>query len=195
LLECGFANDEELMQIRAEAEAKRAAERATKSAWDLLDIDWDEFHPQAREVLDDPFFWDCVDDLAPHGNDTGADLLEDYRRWQKRNPSGSLLKFLAVLMKRWDIEPIDWNIVDEEQTNALAAGKPINLQVCNEAIIGLAFAAIKVKGQCPKAVVDLALKALERESFEFVDSHLEEKLRKERHAEIAKMRAKLLRAV
>jgi hypothetical protein len=35
-------------------------------------------------VLDDPFFWQEADDFAPHGNDTGADLLADYRPWRRR---------------------------------------------------------------------------------------------------------------
>ena len=63
---------EEWEAISRKATRKRQAIQATKSTWELLDIDWSHYHPRARQVLDDPFFWECASDLAPNGNDTGG---------------------------------------------------------------------------------------------------------------------------
>ena len=193
LLSQGFASEEEIQCIRARAKEKRLAERATKNPWELLDIDWSKFHPKAREILDDTFFWECADDFAPHGNDTGADLLAAYQKWAKRNSDVSPLVLLNRLFTGWGIVPIDWNLTDEEEARKLMETKGIEVSVSNEAIIALAFAVLKVKGECPQEVSDMALKALQRDSFAFMEDGMEEENQKLHCEAIAKMRAKLER--
>jgi hypothetical protein len=106
-------------QLCKEAQAMRQALYTSKSPWELLDIDWSQFHPKARQVLDDPFFWEQGDDLSPNGNDTGADLLEDFRRWNKHHKNQPPVTFLAELFTAWDIMPIDWRITDLETVRKL----------------------------------------------------------------------------
>jgi hypothetical protein len=64
------------------------AQAALRSPWERLGIDWSRYHASARELLDDPFYWDSADEYAPHGNDTGADLLEAFREWRRRHRGG-----------------------------------------------------------------------------------------------------------
>ncbi len=182
---------EEWQRIRSEANEKRLAIRAKKSPWELLEIDWSKYHPQAREILDDPFFWECADDLAPHGNDTGADLLEDYRRWDKRNGKTSPILFFARLMMSWDIKPIDWSAVDEETMLRLKKVDPIAFGLCNEAAIALAFAVIKMRGTCPEDVIKMALSALVRTAISVKHSTLSPEIKASWDTAIAKMRCKL----
>src|SRR5262249_41806890 len=82
------ATAEELASFAAECQKRQAARYAAMTPWERLGMDWRDFHPDARKILDDPFFWECSNDFAPNGNDTGADLLADYRKWLRRNPSG-----------------------------------------------------------------------------------------------------------
>ncbi len=154
VLETKIDTEDEWEQIQEQARAIHQALLATKSPWELLEIDWDDFHPQSRELLDEPFYWECTDDYAPNGNDTGADLLEDFRQWNKKSPKTSPLKFLDRLMKRWGIEPIDWLATESEIVEKLNHDDPISLRVCNEAAIGLAFAVIKMRAKCPSEVAD-----------------------------------------
>ena len=182
---------EEWEQIRQQATAKRKARLATKDPWVLLEIDWDQYHPKAREVLDEPFFWETANDLAPNGNDTGADLLEDYRRWDKRNATASPLVFLDRLMKKWDIKPIDWSITDKEMVRKLEREEPIALSVCNEAAIGLAFAVLKMRATCPPDVVQRGLVALKRTAAAVKDSTLSNEVKASWEVALGKMRAKL----
>lgn len=55
------------------------------------DTDHDPFnepetaHPRARELMDEEFFWDCVDEEAPFGSDEGHDAYFEFRRWRERN--------------------------------------------------------------------------------------------------------------
>jgi uncharacterized protein YfeS len=161
----GFRSLKEAAAVSAQSKEKRLAEDATKSWWEVMEIDWHKFHPKARETLDDPFYWECGDDFAPHGNDTGADLLADYQKWIKRNPSTSPMVFLNRSFAGWGIVPIDWNITDESEVKNLVETKRMELAVSNEAIIALAFAVLKVNGECPAELSDLALKALQRDSY------------------------------
>jgi len=140
---------EELAAFSEESKKRQAPRYAAMSTWDRLGIDWRDFHPDARKILDDPVYWDCTNDFSPHGNDTGADLLEDYQQWLRRNPSGDPIAFYGYLMKRWGFpaEPSS----DIERT------------VADEAAVALAFAEFKLRADCRPAVADLARAAIRRQ--------------------------------
>ena len=157
----------------------------------IAEIDWSHYHPKAKEILDDPFFWDCADDLAPHGNDTGADLLDDYRRWDKRNRTRSPLDFLDRLLARWDIKPIPWSVTDKEAVRKLHRDDPIALSVCNESAIALAFAVLKMRAECAADVIQVALAGLARTAIVVKASRLSDANKVSLDDAIAKMKDKL----
>ena len=137
--------DEDALQVLgAELDAAAKARRDAMSPWEKLDIDWEDFHPEARAILDDPFFWTCTDDFSPHGNDTGADLLDSYRRWLKRHADAPV-RFLERLAEEWGYQAFD--SIDDD--------------VRHEAMVALAFADIKLRGACDPRARDLALKAID----------------------------------
>ena len=55
-------------------------------------------HPRARELMVEPFFWDCVDERAPFGSDEGSDAYYEWRSWREENPSGSLTECLRWIL-------------------------------------------------------------------------------------------------
>jgi len=135
--------DSGLMEIKQQIDARKAAEKAAMSPWERLGIDWRDFHPDARRILDDPFFWEQANDFAPHGNDTGADLLADYRRWIKRHPNGDSTEFYRKLVRGWGLPATDDEVLDE-------------------AAIALAFAEVKLRGKCEPSVVEIASRAVQK---------------------------------
>ena len=153
-----------LQTLVAALDAAEKAKRDAMSAWEKLDIDWEDFHPRAREILNDPFFWDCADDFSPNGNDTGADLLDDYRGWVKKHKGGDSVRFLEDLAKRWGYP--DLGSMDDH--------------VRDEAAIALAFAEIKLRGMCDDRSRDLAREAICCQRARATDaadwSHREERL-------------------
>ncbi len=114
----------EWLQIREQASAIEIRAREAKSSWEQLGIDWDLYHPDARTILDDPFFWDSASDIAPHGNDTGADLLGviSEQGWNRGHRNVSPLRFLDAEMAAWQVVPIDWSVTDENAVSALDNG-------------------------------------------------------------------------
>jgi uncharacterized protein YfeS len=182
---------EEWESIRRQAKESRAALRETKSPWEKLGIDWTEFHPQARKILDDPFFWESANDLAPNGNDTGADLLADYKRWEKRPRTRSPMQFFDQLLKRWGFKPLDWSSTDEATVLKLKKQDPIALGLCNEAAIALAFAVLKMRAKCPPDIIRIALAGLARTTILVRQSSLSDDIKALWAEAIAKMKGKL----
>jgi uncharacterized protein YfeS len=141
------SSENALQELAAELEAAAKAKRDAMSPWEKLGIDWEDFHPRAREILDDPFFWDCANDFSPNGNDTGADLLEAYRDWLKQHKDGQPIQFLERLVRQWgypDIENMDDDVRDE-------------------AAVALAFADIKLRGLCDDEARALAITSIQRQ--------------------------------
>lgn len=138
------SSDESLKEY-ATALYSKPEESKKAESWDDLLIDWSNYHPQAREILDDLFYWDCVNEYAPHGNDEGADVLEHFQRWRKRNKTGDSKKFFQHLMREWGVSN---HPKDEPQ------------DTYEPSLIGLAFAHLKVDAACPSWVRDKALKVL-----------------------------------
>ncbi|MDO5609815.1 MAG: hypothetical protein Q4G62_03390 [Pseudomonadota bacterium] len=149
----------ELERFKVQMLQAAASARATQSPWEQLGVDWDEFHPDARSLLDDPFFWDGHDDYSPHGNDTGADVLSELREPGacRRSPA----TFLEWLFKRWDmhkdIERALHMPVDALDDEALLA-----LKVHDQAVVGLAFGYLKLRGAMPAGIAEQALQTFRR---------------------------------
>ncbi|WP_153505485.1 hypothetical protein [Cumulibacter manganitolerans] len=131
--------DEEVARLLDVTAAAQPSSSAT--GWDFVDVDWEEFHPRARELLDDPFFWDPADDVAPHGNDTGADLLEEMKERLGDSDAGS---FTETTLRGWGLpaEALDDDLVG-------LSG--------DEACIAAAFGEIKLRGRLSRRLAAEAL--------------------------------------
>ena len=105
--------------------------------------------PGLAARLADPFFVDPADEEAPHGNDTGADLLASYL----------------------DARPADgWSFLDQQaQEMGFASLRDLSssdLREHDAMVIAFVFAELMVRGQAPDDVVRLALDALARREAE-----------------------------
>jgi uncharacterized protein YfeS len=156
-------SEEALIALRDEHIFKKQ-EELSRLAWDQkLGIDWDKYHPKAREILNDPFFWSATNALSPHGNDTGADLLSAFSRWRQLDSGINSWVFLDELFKSWGMaaeirevrlkDPLEYSPEDQHY-----------LMVHNQAVIALAFAEIKLYGHCSRKTADEALKCLHRQA-------------------------------
>ena len=158
---------EELAAFAEKSKRRQAASYAAMSPWERLQMDWRDFHPDARKVLDDPFFWECSNDFAPNGNDTGADLLADYRKWLRRNPSDDPITFYRELIRKWGFPPEPSGDLDGT--------------VMDEAAVALAFAEFKLRANCRPSVAALARAAIQRQRKQAIEAanwpHQEERLK------------------
>ena len=129
--------------------------------WDArLGIEWTDFHPNAKILLNAPLFWDVVDDNSPHGNDTGADILEDFKRWRVKNKEVPPLRFLDRRLASWGFDAFSSSLRAEVPVLPAATIEPTR----DEAAIALAFALIKLEGKCDAATRQRAVEAIDRQS-------------------------------
>lgn len=160
---------EEYFELQRQADAAAAVTDASLDEWDRLEVDLRDFHPDARRILDSPYFWSRVDEFSPHGNDAGADLLASFQRWRKRNPRASSEPFFRRQRRAHGIESDPSTMTDLERKEYV------------DACLGLAFGHIKLDGACPERARRLALEAidLDRRGFEALEApwaHREERL-------------------
>lgn len=163
-----------LEELVSELRETEKAKRDVMSPWEKLGIDWQNFHANAREVLDDPFFWDCTDDFSPNGNDTGADLLEAYRDWLKGYKDGQPIRFLERLAKQWGYSSIE----------------SMDHDVRAEAAVALAFADLKLRATCNAETRKLAIEAIEQQRRQ-AEASTGWSSRQERLSALAKIERKL----
>ncbi len=81
----------------------------------------EQAHPQARELMKEDFFWDCVNELAPFGSDEGWDAYYEYRSWRSENPNTNLLDCMRwILQDKFDLyneKLLDDKIIKEHYEN------------------------------------------------------------------------------
>ena len=133
-----------------------------QSRFELAEEDWECFHPRARKQLQDPTFW-MSDLCGPHASEVGADVLREFTRWNFLHPRTSAVKFLQRLLDGWrtEVETLATKraVIKKHEAN------PDHLELCDQIAIGLAFAAIKIRGRCPESVASLADAAIKRRKF------------------------------
>lgn len=85
-------------------------------------------HPRARELMREPFFWDCADEAAPFGSDEGSDAYYEWRDWRQENSQSPLS------------ECFDWILGGKlvEYDDALASDSQVEIDMENpeEAFLG-----------------------------------------------------------
>jgi hypothetical protein len=124
-------------ELLARWKAFEEAEREQMSDWERLGFDWDDFHPDARSVVDDPRLWSQGHDFAPNGNDNGADLMSRFREDKSRSSRNGGKAFYQRMQR-------DWGFGADA-----AVGDSIEYQMRREVVLGLACAFLKLYASCP----------------------------------------------
>lgn len=150
---------EDIEAADAAGHAAAQARRGAMDPWALLDIDWNAFHPDARILLPDPFFWSGDDDFAPHGNDEGFDVLAQLRKSQRTERITEIT--FAALAQQFE-HPSEYEIAKTDD---------IDTTRYLEFMVAVAFGHIKLQGFCPKWLSDKALAAMKYE-IATLDAHI-----------------------
>jgi len=149
----------EFGKLQETLETERNRKLDSMDEWEKLGIDWIDFHPKAREILDSSFFWNCTDDFSPNGNDTGADVLSFYQDWRKKNRKKAGITFFNSLMKEWDVR-LPPNENDD-----------FSRETYEQSIVGLAFAQLKVDSVCDLDINGLALESIDNARNRITEQH------------------------
>ena len=125
----------------------------------------ENIHPNAARILTDEFYWDCVDDNSPFGNDTGADTLHFFHDWRVEHPETNAFVFLDELLAGWEVVNDHWDVVDSEQARELLKEDAFSLNTRDDAVIALAFGQFALEGRIEPEIKRRALLAMERQAL------------------------------
>ena len=140
----------ELEKIEQRVSARKKQEFNKLDDWEKLNINWDDYHPNARNAVNQPFLWSEVDEFSPNGNDTGADTLELFKEWNKRHKDVSALVFLENLLAGWEVD------LDSPYKSDYTS------RTYFQCVVGLAFASAKLRGKCEDKLKEIAIKAIDK---------------------------------
>jgi uncharacterized protein YfeS len=98
-----------------------------------------------------------------HGNDSGADLLANFEKWNRRYPNVPAYQMAQAQLRAWDIPAFDLELTDAQSVQSCFKLDWITLVTTDEAMIAAAFAAVKFRGCCDARTRHLALQAIRRE--------------------------------
>lgn len=129
-----WPSDDAMRQELTEAYGLDRARIDAMDPWAKIDLSGS--HVDARKILDQPSDWSAFDDLSPHGNDLGADILGGWSRLKAKS--------IPEIGKYFELD-----VISDDADASMA-----RIQV----MLALAFGHIKKHGDCPR---ELAMKTLE----------------------------------
>lgn len=139
---------------------------------ELWELSPETAHPNAAQILTDEFFWDCMDENSPFGNDTGADALKFFREWRAAHTRANPLEFLGKILREvFEVPDAHWNVVELDQVRALLNDSEYDLSVRDDTVIAVAFGQIVLEGRVETEIKRRALLALQRQSLPAVIEH------------------------
>lgn len=176
--------------VLAQRRESRHAAKVKADPWVAVDVDWDDFHPSARRILNDPWYWSCGDDWAPHGNDAGSDVLHDMMK-RRGSAWSAVHEALTTLTDHGST----WMNTDSAIARRIAEADPQMYTICEQTLIAVAFAELKLAGSCSDHFHKMALNALLRlsstEMIDFWSGHLNPEQQTEWQRRLAQMTQKL----
>lgn len=122
-------------------------------------------HPLAKEKLQDPFYWEIADDLAPIGNDTAADALSNF--WPWRDTAGFLptLWFVKEEFVHWGYsrEQLNQVLVGAWEDRTESSKYHLAANVFDALVVAIAYGQFMKEGCVDLELREEALKALDRQ--------------------------------
>lgn len=157
------------------ADASSLKRRCTQLAIPIVDVKTDdspepeplpEFHPRAKDILNNDVFWDATDEYTPVGNDTGADVLGLYRQWRVDNPALKRSRFFTDILSQWKLAPLD--VIPAVELAARLAQSHYEILTWDDTVIAWAVSQIACDGNLDAHTAELADIAIERQSHDVV---------------------------
>ena len=124
-------------------------------------------HPKAVALLDSDFYWDFVNEEAPLGNDTGAEVLIEYSKVFAEDPELDDFQFLQTCFQR----------ITEEKEKISEVTDDIKERFSQESadtVLGLCFASFLLKGEIHPQIKTISLQSVENRYAESPSDQLKD---------------------
>jgi uncharacterized protein YfeS len=124
-------------------------------------------HPAFVKILQEDFYYDCMDEFSPFGNDDGADTLFRLQDWYEEHGNlkdpESFLK--EVIEGALGMDTQHLRLTDKDQIIKIHGNEVFLFNTIDNVIIATAFGQYKIEGSLDASLRELAQIALERQKM------------------------------
>jgi uncharacterized protein YfeS len=160
---------------------------------EYFELEPENAHPKAQEILTEEFYFDPTEEAAPFGNDDGNDAFYGFLAWRKRNPDGKPFQFVQELVDRWGYTNDYYQETDPERIEALIDEEGYGFFPRDNALVAVCFGQLVLEGQIDPEMKELTLIALERQKQPAFMEEFRQEYHQRRQAIIDRMIADLKR--
>ncbi|QJX46154.1 MolR family transcriptional regulator [Hymenobacter taeanensis] len=126
-------------------------------------------HPNFTAVVKEEFYFDCVDDFSPFGNDDGADALLSLTEWyQETRGRNKIVNWLFRTIDEYGFSyQSKWasGLVSAEELQKLEKEDPSFIGCMDRTIIGVGFGQCKITGSINVELKQLVKTAIARQKM------------------------------
>jgi uncharacterized protein YfeS len=126
-------------------------------------------HPHFNELMQEDFYFDCVDELAPFGNDDGAATLSKLEDWyRKRKGKADIVEFMFNLIDGFGFKyACDGcvQLLDMDEINQLMDEDEFFIDCMDQAVIATVLGQLKIEGKIDPRLKELGFITIERQKL------------------------------
>ena len=120
-------------------------------------------HPKAQEILIEEFYWDPTEEAAPFGSDDGNDAFYGFLAWRKENREEKPFQYVQELIDEWGFDNAHYQETNSERIEALVKEGEYGFFSRDNVLIAVCFGQLVLEGEIDTELKELALIALERQ--------------------------------
>ncbi len=147
---------------------------------------WDfKVSPLSKKLMNESFFWSCIEETSPFGSDEGSDVFSSLLEGFQENPRMKPIDFLMETFEDKSIYQLDdLNCIDSDTLEENIAELDYII-IQDSAIWATTFGQLVIKGAVDNELKQIAINSLKRQTLElFLELHGDKK----RLEHIAKMK-------
>ncbi|WP_143307488.1 hypothetical protein [Chitinophaga vietnamensis] len=127
---------------------------------------FEKAHPNAKQLMNDTFFFDVIEETAPFGSDDGADAYAGFKNWRTAHKSESPVQFIHEQIENWGYPKFDIKEISLEKLAPYLKQHDSGIRYMtgiDAAIVATAFGQLYLEGTIESDTKELAKTSIKRE--------------------------------
>lgn len=128
-----------------------------------FELEPENAHSRAREILTEEFYFDPTEEAAPFGNDDGNDAFYGFLAWRKENPDRKPFHYVQELIYAWGFDNDHYREADPAKIEVLVEEDEFSFFGRDNALVAVCFGQLVLEGETDPELKELTLIALMRQ--------------------------------
>jgi uncharacterized protein YfeS len=147
-------------------------------------------HPNAKQLLNEEFYWSPIEETGPFGSDDGSDSFYGFVEWRAENKNESPVIYFKKLVQDWGYPAFDLSITDPSKIEQILNTMDSRMLIGQDnAIIAIGFGQFVLEGKIDNDIKDLTKTAIKRELTNSLLNQFRDDYRETRKIQLKKMLA------